>query len=94
MAWLDGLNPEQKEAVLHDHGPMLILAGAGSGKTTVLISRAGRLVEEKVCSVEQLLVLTFTNKAARELKHRVEAKLGMKAKNYGHLPFIVSALKY
>ncbi len=80
MSWLTNLNPEQVEAVLHNQGPMLILAGAGSGKTTVLISRAGRLIEEKICTVEQLLVLTFTNKSSRELKHRVEARIGKSAK--------------
>lgn len=75
-AWLRGLNPEQREAVLHDHGPLLILAGAGSGKTTVLVSRTGRLIDEGVVSSKGILVLTFTNKAARELKHRVRVKLG------------------
>lgn len=74
--WLAGLNPEQREAVLHDIGPMLVLAGAGSGKTTVLVARAGRLVDEDVVRADELAVLTFTNKAARELKHRVAAKLG------------------
>lgn len=77
--WLFGLNPEQREAVLHDLGPMLVLAGAGSGKTTVLVARAGRLVDEGVVRSEELAVLTFTNKAARELKHRVAAKLGTRA---------------
>lgn len=74
--WLNGLNPEQQEAALHNHGPLLILAGAGSGKTTVLVSRTGRLISEKVASASEILVLTFTNKAARELRHRVAAKLG------------------
>lgn len=75
--WLQGLNSEQREAVLHDNGPMLILAGAGSGKTTVLVSRAGRLLSDGIApSPEHLCVLTFTNKAARELKHRVAAKVG------------------
>ena len=74
--WLKGLNPEQQEAVLHDHGPLLILAGAGSGKTTVLVSRTGRLIQQKIAKPEEILVLTFTNKAARELKHRVSHKLG------------------
>lgn len=78
--WLQGLNPEQREAVLHDHGPLLILAGAGSGKTTVLVSRTGRLIEEGVAAASSMLVLTFTNKAAKELKHRVAAKLGDSAK--------------
>lgn len=73
--WTQGLNPEQKEAVLHDHGPLLILAGAGSGKTTVLVSRTGRLIDEGKCRASEVLVLTFTNKAARELKKRVELKV-------------------
>lgn len=79
--WLKGLNPEQGEAVLHNEGPLLILAGAGSGKTTVLVSRTGRLIEEGVADARQILVLTFTNKAARELKHRVAAKIGPQAKD-------------
>jgi DNA helicase-2/ATP-dependent DNA helicase PcrA len=74
--WLNGLNPEQQEAALHNRGPLLILAGAGSGKTTVLVSRTGRLITEKVAAPQEILVLTFTNKAARELRHRVAAKLG------------------
>ena len=78
--WLTHLNPEQKEAALHNQGPLLILAGAGSGKTTVLVSRTGRLIEEKVVAPEGMCVLTFTNKAARELKQRVSSKLGKQAK--------------
>ncbi|MEK6775237.1 MAG: ATP-dependent helicase, partial [Bdellovibrionota bacterium] len=74
--WLKGLNPEQVQAVLHDHGPMLILAGAGSGKTTVLVSRTGRLIQQGIAQPNQILVMTFTNKAARELKHRVQVKIG------------------
>lgn len=79
--WTAHLNPEQTEAALHNFGPLLILAGAGSGKTTVLVSRTGRLIEEQIVAPESLCVLTFTNKAARELKHRVSAKLGQKAKS-------------
>lgn len=74
--WLSSLNPEQREAASHDHGPMLILAGAGSGKTTVLVSRAGRMIEEGIVRADRLCVLTFTNKAARELKQRVAHRLG------------------
>lgn len=74
--WTDGLNPEQVQAVLHNEGPLLILAGAGSGKTTVLVSRTGRLISEKVVSPQNMTVLTFTNKAARELKTRVGKKIG------------------
>lgn len=74
--WSQGLNPEQVQAVRHNHGPLLILAGAGSGKTTVLVSRTGRLIAEGIAKPEEICVLTFTNKAARELKHRVAQKLG------------------
>ena len=79
--WLTGLNPEQQEAVMHDGGPLLILAGAGSGKTTVLVSRAGRLIDEGVTTAKRLCVLTFTNKAARELKTRVGNRLGVRSKD-------------
>lgn len=78
--WTRGLNPEQARAVEHSHGPLLILAGAGSGKTTVLVSRTGRLIDEGIVPATGICVLTFTNKAARELKHRVSVKLGAKAK--------------
>lgn len=76
MKWFDGLNEEQQLAVAHNYGPMLIFAGAGSGKTTTLVARTGRIIAEKIASPENICVLTFTNKAARELKHRVELKLG------------------
>lgn len=78
--WLQNLNPEQQAAVSHSYGPLLILAGAGSGKTTVLVSRTGRLIAEKLTTPDRVCVLTFTNKAANELKHRVAKKLGDKAK--------------
>ncbi len=78
--WVGHLNPEQKEAALHDFGPLLILAGAGSGKTTVLVARTGRLIANSICKPKETLVLTFTNKAAKELKSRVSEKLGKKAK--------------
>lgn len=74
--WLQNLNPEQQAAVSHDDGPLLILAGAGSGKTTVLVSRTGRLIAEGLATPERICVLTFTNKAAHELKTRVAKKLG------------------
>lgn len=78
--WTQGLNAEQSEAVLHTQGPLLILAGAGSGKTTVLVSRTGNLVQyEKIPSAE-ICVLTFTTKAARELKERVSHRVGARAR--------------
>lgn len=76
--FLSGLNPEQGKAVVHRDGPLLILAGAGSGKTTVLVNRAGQLIASGV-PAKDLTVLTFTNKAARELKHRVSSKIGRNA---------------
>jgi DNA helicase-2/ATP-dependent DNA helicase PcrA len=77
--WTDGLNPEQQEAALHKDGPLLILAGAGSGKTTTLVSRTGLLIDDGRVKSGEMVVLTFTNKAARELKHRVARRLGAKA---------------
>jgi len=77
--WADSLNPEQKEAALHTDGPLLILAGAGSGKTTVLISRTGIILEKGLALPQEIAVMTFTNKAARELKSRVRSKLGSSA---------------
>ncbi len=83
--WTKGLNPEQAKAVLHNEGPLLILAGAGSGKTTVLVARTGRMIAEGAAKgnphlAKEICVLTFTNKAARELKHRVSQRLGPSAK--------------
>lgn len=71
MKWFENLNSQQREVVAHSHGPLLVLAGAGSGKTTVLVRRLGRLIAEGIVAPENLLALTFTNKAARELKHRL-----------------------
>ncbi|MCB0282910.1 MAG: UvrD-helicase domain-containing protein [Calditrichae bacterium] len=71
-----GLNPEQKKAVLQTDGPVLILAGAGSGKTRTLTSRIAYLVKEKKIQPSKILALTFTNKAAREMKERVEKMIG------------------
>ena len=77
--WGSGLNPEQREAVSHIEGPLLILAGAGSGKTTVLVSRTGQILQSSGVKANEICVLTFTTKAARELKHRVKAKMGSRA---------------
>src|SRR5215475_366100 len=70
--WLDELNPEQREAATHSGGPLLILAGAGTGKTTTLCARVAWLVSEGVPS-ERILLLTFTRRAARELLQRARA---------------------
>lgn len=80
-SWTKGLNPEQSEAVLHTEGPLLILAGAGSGKTTVLVSRTGYLLQNKDVQPSEICVLTFTNKSALELKHRVTQRVGAHGKD-------------
>ena len=73
---LKKMNPRQLEAVLHTEGPLLILAGAGSGKTTVLINRIAYIIDQSLAKPWQILAITFTNKAAGELKERLTTMLG------------------
>jgi len=74
--FFDGLNPQQIEAVKHNEGPALVVAGPGSGKTRVLTHRVGYLIGEKIANELEILCVTFTNKAADEIKTRVSNLLG------------------
>jgi len=76
--YLNNLNKSQKEAVLHLGGPLLIVAGAGSGKTKVLTSRITHIIKEKKAYPNQILSVTFTNKAAREMQNRIASFLNEK----------------
>ena len=77
--YLKNLNEAQKEAAIHLDGPLLIVAGAGSGKTKVLTSRIAHIIREKKAYPNQILAVTFTNKAAKEMQDRVSKILGSSA---------------
>src|SRR4030081_1949389 len=92
-ALLERLNPPQQEAVTHGEGPLLIFAGAGSGKTRVLTARIAYLIASKRVWPDRLLAVTFTNKAAREMRSRVAALVGEPADKMWVGTFHATAVK-
>ena len=81
MSIYDTLNPQQKEAVFHTKGPLLLLAGAGSGKTRVLVHRIAYLIEQEHVNPWNIMAITFTNKAAGEMRERVDDMIGFGAES-------------
>lgn len=94
VPYIESLNPSQKEAVTYCEGPELVLAGAGSGKTRVLTTKIAYLIDEKNIKPWRILALTFTNKAAREMKSRVENILGADLKGMEVSTFHAYGLRF
>ena len=92
MISLEELNPSQREAVLYGTGPLLILAGAGSGKTKTITYRMAHLILEKNVSPSSIVAVTFTNKASEEMSSRLSGLLQIKTRNKayrkGQFPFV------
>ncbi|HSL65165.1 MAG TPA: UvrD-helicase domain-containing protein, partial [Gaiellaceae bacterium] len=87
QTYLSDLNPAQREAVLHTEGPLLVVAGAGSGKTRVLTYRVAHLINAVGVKPNEILAITFTNRAANEMRERLERLLGATARRIWILTF-------